>query len=221
MEPVIVEAVPVVFWFRVGTSEAWMFDMVTFVPSPRKYLPLVTAPALAFTASCWVVAPVPPFAIATVPVTFEDVPLMLPEIVELNVFVPATVSLPVRCTTLLSLALPARSLVRFVTCDSPIEPVIVEAVPVVFWLSVGTSPAWIDESVVCVPSLRRYVPELCVPASASIAPCWVIAPVPPLAIATVPVTFEDVPLMLPLIVELKVFVPATVSLPVVCTTPLS
>ena len=30
-------AVPVVFWFNVGTSAAWIADINTFVPLPRKY----------------------------------------------------------------------------------------------------------------------------------------------------------------------------------------
>ena len=38
--------------------------------------------------------------------------------------------------------------------------VIFEAVPVVFWLSVGTSAATIADRVATVPSERRYVPEV-------------------------------------------------------------
>jgi hypothetical protein len=30
-------AVPVVFWFSVGTSDAWIVDITTFVPLPRRY----------------------------------------------------------------------------------------------------------------------------------------------------------------------------------------
>jgi hypothetical protein len=57
------DAVPDVFWFNVGTSAAWIVDITTFVPLPRKYDPLVTAPAKAFIANCAVVCPEPPFAI--------------------------------------------------------------------------------------------------------------------------------------------------------------
>ena len=45
-----------------------MVDITTFVPLPRKYEPLVTAPANAFIAPCAVDWPEPPEAIATVPV---------------------------------------------------------------------------------------------------------------------------------------------------------
>jgi hypothetical protein len=38
-------AEPVVFWFSVGTSAAWIADIRTFVPLPRRYCPDVTAPA--------------------------------------------------------------------------------------------------------------------------------------------------------------------------------
>ncbi len=50
------------------------------MPSPRKYSPDVTPPARASIAACWVVCPVPPFAIPTVPVTFAAVPVTDPEI---------------------------------------------------------------------------------------------------------------------------------------------
>lgn len=46
--------------------------MTTFVPLPRKYEPLVTAPANAFMAVCAVVWPEPPLAIGSVPVTPVD-----------------------------------------------------------------------------------------------------------------------------------------------------
>ena len=36
-------ALPVVFWFKVGTSPAWMADITTFVPFPRRYWPDVVA----------------------------------------------------------------------------------------------------------------------------------------------------------------------------------
>ena len=48
------------------------------MPLPRRYEPLVTAPAKAFIASCAVVCPDPPLAIATVPVTLAALPEMLP-----------------------------------------------------------------------------------------------------------------------------------------------
>ena len=64
---VMLAAVPVVFWFNVGTSPTWMADMTTFVPLPRKYEPEVTEPAKAFMPPCAVVAPEPPFAKARVP----------------------------------------------------------------------------------------------------------------------------------------------------------
>ena len=47
-----------------------------FVPLPRKYEPLVTPPENVFNAPCAVVLPVPPFAIATIPVTLEAVPVV-------------------------------------------------------------------------------------------------------------------------------------------------
>jgi hypothetical protein len=53
--PVTLLAVPVVFWFKVGTSADWIVDMTTYVPFPRKYEPLVTAPAKAFIPNCAVV----------------------------------------------------------------------------------------------------------------------------------------------------------------------
>jgi len=43
--------------------------IITFVPLPRKYAPLVTAPAKAFIASCAVVWPDPPLPSGKVPVT--------------------------------------------------------------------------------------------------------------------------------------------------------
>jgi hypothetical protein len=52
--------------------------ITTFVPLPRKYDPLVTAPAKAFIANFAVVWPEPPLAIATVPVTLAAFPEMLP-----------------------------------------------------------------------------------------------------------------------------------------------
>jgi hypothetical protein len=60
--PVTLAAVPVVFWFKVGTSAAWIVAITTFVPLPRRYEPLVTAPANVFIAACAVVAPEPPLA---------------------------------------------------------------------------------------------------------------------------------------------------------------
>jgi hypothetical protein len=53
-----------------------MADMRTFVPFPLKYWPLVVAAAKAFIAPCAVVAPEPPLAMATVPVTFAAVPVV-------------------------------------------------------------------------------------------------------------------------------------------------
>ena len=49
--PVTLLAVPVVFWFRVGTSAACMADITTLVPLPRRYWPDVTAPANVFMAA--------------------------------------------------------------------------------------------------------------------------------------------------------------------------
>ena len=51
-------------------------DITTFVPLPRKYEPLVTAPAKAFIAAWAVIWPEPPLAMATVPVTFDAVPVV-------------------------------------------------------------------------------------------------------------------------------------------------
>ena len=69
-------AEPVVFWFRVGTSPAWIVDITTFDPLPRRYWPLVTAPAKAFMAACAEVWPDPPLAIASVPPS-----VIVPEVV--------------------------------------------------------------------------------------------------------------------------------------------
>ena len=75
--PVVsVAAEPVVFWFNVGTSAAWIADMTTLVPLPRRYCPLVTAPANVFMAACAVVWPEPPLATATTPVTLAAVPVV-------------------------------------------------------------------------------------------------------------------------------------------------
>lgn len=65
-------AEPVVFWFKVGTSAAWIVAITTSVPLPRKYEPLVTAPARASMAAWRDVSPVPPLAIGSVPVTPVD-----------------------------------------------------------------------------------------------------------------------------------------------------
>ena len=80
-----------------------MVDITTFVPLPRKYEPLVTAPAKAFIAVCADVAPEPPLAIGSVPVTwvakltFESDPpkVKLPEDVTVPVNVmPLTEPVP-------------------------------------------------------------------------------------------------------------------------------
>ena len=62
-----VAALPVVLWFRVGTSEAWMALRMTLVPLPRRNWADVVPPARALRAACCVVAPVPPLARARVP----------------------------------------------------------------------------------------------------------------------------------------------------------
>jgi hypothetical protein len=67
---------PEVFWFSVGTSPAWMADITTFVPLPRKYEPDVTAPAKVLIAPCAVVVPEPPLATATIPETLDAVPVV-------------------------------------------------------------------------------------------------------------------------------------------------
>ncbi len=50
--PVTFAAVPVVFWFSVGTSAAWIADITTSVPFPLRYCPDVVAPAKASIAAC-------------------------------------------------------------------------------------------------------------------------------------------------------------------------
>ena len=67
--------------------------------------------------------------------------------------------------------------------------------PVVFWLSVGTSATWMADIRTFVPLPRKYWPDVTAPAKAFIAPCAVVVPVPPLRIATVPVTFAAVPVV--------------------------
>ncbi len=67
-----------------GTSAACIADIMTFVPFPRKYWPLVTAPANELIANCAVVCPVPPLAIANVPanVIVPDEVIGPPEVVK-------------------------------------------------------------------------------------------------------------------------------------------
>jgi hypothetical protein len=50
--PVTFDAVPVVFWFSVGTSAAWIALITTSVPFPRRYWPEVVAPARLSIAAC-------------------------------------------------------------------------------------------------------------------------------------------------------------------------
>ena len=58
-------AVPVVDWFRVGTSAAWMLARVVWVPSLRSTFPAVWVPARAVSAAAWVACPVPPLPTAS------------------------------------------------------------------------------------------------------------------------------------------------------------
>ena len=85
--PVIVEAVPVVFWFKVGMSEGVNAELPVTKPFESYVIFDAVAPVM-----------------AVLPVIFA-----------------------------------ARSVVKFVTWPWVIAPVIVEAVPVVFWFKVGTS----------------------------------------------------------------------------------
>lgn len=48
-------AVPVVFWFSVGTSAAWIAASAAFVPSERRYCPAVWVPVNAVMAAAAVV----------------------------------------------------------------------------------------------------------------------------------------------------------------------
>ena len=50
------------------------------------------------------------------------------------------------------------------------------------------SAACIVDKVALVPSLRKYLPDDCVPVNKLIAACCVVAPEPPLATDKVPVT---------------------------------
>ena len=139
------------------------------MPLPLKYWPFVTAAAKLFLAACAVVPPVPPLAIATVPVTLAAVPVVFwfsvgtsPAAKEAPtvtrpfastvtlVYVPATTpelaSVPVPVTLAEPLKLP------LVYVRSPVmamvRPVVsVAAEPVVFWFSVGTSAATIARNV--------------------------------------------------------------------------
>ena len=56
----------------------------------------------------------------------------------------------------------------------------------------------------------KKLPPTVVPPRFVLAPAAVVAPVPPLAIATVPVTLAALPETLPTMVEEKVFTPAIV-----------
>lgn len=81
-------------------------------------MPDVCVPAKAVIAAPCVVWPVPPFAIATVPVTFAALPEMLPETCE-----------------------PGRLSALNVVSVELLEAVMLAAVPVVFWFNVGISAA--------------------------------------------------------------------------------
>ena len=61
---------------RVGTSEAEIAAITTFVPFPRRYWAFVTAPASAFIAAWALVVPVPPLASARV----VERPAAVPEV---------------------------------------------------------------------------------------------------------------------------------------------
>lgn len=164
---VTLAAVPVVFWFSVGTSAAWIVDNAAAVPSDLRYVPDVCVPVRAVIALEAVVAPVPPLAMATVPVTFAALPAMF----------------PVTCD-------PGRLNAESVVKVAFDVAVTFEAVPVVFWFRVGTSAAWIALKAAAVPFDRRYVPEVCVPVRAVIPPAAVVDPVPPFAMATAPVSCD-------------------------------
>jgi hypothetical protein len=125
-------------------------------------------------AAAAVVEPVPPFAIATVPVTFAALPAMF----------------PVTCD-------PGSDNAERVVNVEFVVAVTFAEVPVVFWFRVGTSAACIADSAAAVPFDLRYVPDVCVPVSAVMAVAAVVDPVPPLAIATVPVTFAAFPAISP------------------------
>lgn len=70
--PVTLVEVPVVFWLSVGISPAWIADITTFVPLPRRYCPEVVDAAMALSAPCCVLAPVPPRLTGSVPAEMFD-----------------------------------------------------------------------------------------------------------------------------------------------------
>ena len=103
-----------------------------FVPLPTIKSPVVVMGDKALNADPAVVWPVPPLPIATVPVTLAAFPLMLPLTCE-----------PGRLNAL--------RVVNVLLDDA----VMLAAVPVVFWLSVGTSAATIAAKRVFVPLDRK------------------------------------------------------------------
>ena len=154
------------------------------------------------------VSPVPPFAVATVPVTFDAVPLMLPLIVLENVFVPAIVCAELR-STYVALKL-GRSL-AWIADEAHVVPLLRRTLPVTPDEVMPVPPCDALSAVVRPESevISLFAPDAAAPRFVR-APAAVVAFVPPFATATVPVTLEAVPLMLPLIVLENVFVPAMV-----------
>ena len=137
----------------------------------NRFEPSVVAPS-AVRAAAAVVEPVPPFAMATVPVTLAAVPVVfwLPA-----VFTPGRLMFaePLKLTP---------PMVRAVC-----SVVAVAALPVVLWLSVGTSAACMADISTFVPLPLKYWPLVTAPAKVFIAACAVVASEPPRATLRVPV----------------------------------
>lgn len=95
--------------------------MTTSVPSPLRYCPAVTAPASASIAACRVVCPVPPLAIATVPVTFPAVVADVADVAVLAFPFSAAVMVPAEKSPDASRATTVDGLLRFVALDVTVK----------------------------------------------------------------------------------------------------
>ena len=178
-----------------------------------------------------VVAPVPPFPSATVPVTFKAVPETLPVTfpatfpVTFPVTFPASgpfncgaVKAPVRVPP--ESAKPPRLASAPAAVEAPVPPFPNSTVPVTFEAVPETLPVTLPVTFpVTVPASGPFncgavkapvnvPPESGSPPRLASAPAAVDAPVPPFPSSTVPVTFEAVPETLP--VTLPVTFPVTV-----------
>lgn len=129
---VTLAAVPVVFWFSVGTSAAWIADSTAAVPFERRYVPETCAPVSAVMAAAAVVAPVPPFPKGSAPTT-PAVKLSWPNVGPVAVFArrgsPVVPALVV-ASAFVALAYFTPNCVKAV--DEPVPPFATDRVPVIW-----------------------------------------------------------------------------------------